>query len=85
MAAMFVLFVDEDHSKFPTLYWLPKLHKLVYVKWDSRVNLLTIVGNLYQIKLWGICNNLNQLTHLRSASGPNADVIKITAKVLFMH
>ena len=20
-------FVDEDHSKLPTLYWLPRLHK----------------------------------------------------------
>ena len=27
MAAKFWLFVDEDHSKLPTLYWLPKLHK----------------------------------------------------------
>ena len=27
MAAMFGLFVDEDHTKLPTLYWLPKLHK----------------------------------------------------------
>ena len=26
MAAKFGLFVDEDHSKLPTLYWLPKLH-----------------------------------------------------------
>ena len=25
MAAKFGLFVDEDHSKLPTLYWLPKL------------------------------------------------------------
>ena len=24
MAAKFGLFVDEDHSKLPTLYWLPK-------------------------------------------------------------
>ena len=29
MAAKFV-FIDEDHSKFPTLYWLPKLHKRPY-------------------------------------------------------
>ena len=29
-AAKFVLFVDEDHSKLPTLYWLPKLHKRPY-------------------------------------------------------
>ena len=30
MAAKFELFVDEDHSKLPTLYWLPKLHKRPY-------------------------------------------------------
>ena len=30
MAAKFGLFVDEDHSKLPTLYWLPKLHKRAY-------------------------------------------------------
>ena len=24
------LFVDEDYSKLPTLYWLPKLHKRPY-------------------------------------------------------
>ena len=26
----FGLFVDEDHSKLPTLYWLPKLYKQPY-------------------------------------------------------
>ena len=31
MAAKFGVFVDEDHSKLPTLYWLPKLHKMPYV------------------------------------------------------
>ena len=30
MAAKFELFVDEDHSKLPTIYWLPKLHKRPY-------------------------------------------------------
>ena len=30
MAGKFRLFVDEDHSKLPTLYWLPKLHKRSY-------------------------------------------------------
>ena len=30
MAAKFGVFVDEDHSKLPTLYWLPKLHKIPY-------------------------------------------------------
>ena len=30
MTAKFGLFVDEDHSKLPTLYWLPKLHKQPY-------------------------------------------------------
>ena len=31
MAAKFGLFVDEDHSKLPTLYWLPKLHKRRFI------------------------------------------------------
>ena len=30
MAAKFRLFVEEEHSKLPTLYWLPKLHKRSY-------------------------------------------------------
>ena len=30
MAAKFGLFVDEDHRKLPTLYWLPKLHNRSY-------------------------------------------------------
>ena len=30
MATKFGLFGDEDHSKLPTLYWLPKLHKRPY-------------------------------------------------------
>ena len=30
MAAKFWVFVDEDHSKLPTIYWLPKLHKRPY-------------------------------------------------------
>ena len=30
MAAKFGVFVDEDHSKLPTLYLLPKLHKWPY-------------------------------------------------------
>ena len=30
MAAECGLFVEEDHSKLPTLYWLPKLHKRPY-------------------------------------------------------
>ena len=30
MAAKFGVFVDEDQSKLPTLYWLPKLNKRPY-------------------------------------------------------
>ena len=30
MESNFGLFVDEDHSKLPTLYCLPKLHKQPY-------------------------------------------------------
>ena len=50
---------------------------IVYVEWECRVNFVTIFGDLYHNKLWGICNNLNQFTHLSSASGPNDDAIKM--------
>ena len=30
MAAKFVVFVDKDHSKLQSIYWLPKLHKRPY-------------------------------------------------------
>ena len=58
---------------------------LVYVEWASRVNFVTIFGDLYQNLLWDICNNLNQLAHLSSASGPSNDVIKMAAIVLIMY
>ena len=45
----------------------------------SCVNFVTIFGDLYKIKLWGICNNFNQFTHQSSASGPRYDVIKMEA------
>ena len=44
---------------------------IVYGEWESHVNFVTIFGDLYQNKLWFICNNLNQFTHLSSASGPS--------------
>ena len=58
---------------------------IVYVEWASRVNFMTIFGDLYQNKLWVICNNLNQFAHLSSASGPSNDVIKMAAIVLLMY
>ena len=30
MAAEFGVFIGQDHSKLPTLYWLRKLHKRPY-------------------------------------------------------
>ena len=36
---------------------------IVFVKVESRVNFVTIFGDLYQNRLSGICNNLNQFTH----------------------
>ena len=45
----------------------------------SRVNFVTIFGDLYEIKLWGICNNFNQFAILNSASDPRNDVIKMAA------
>ena len=41
--------------------------------------------DLYQNKLWVICNNLIQFAHLSSASGPSNDVIKMAAIVLLMY
>ena len=52
---------------------------IVYVEWESSVDFVTIFHDLYQNKLWGICNNLYQFAHLSSASGPNDDVIKMAA------
>ena len=52
---------------------------IVFVELKSRVNFVTIFGDLYQNKPWGICNNLNQFTHRSSVSGPNDDVIKMAA------
>ena len=44
-------------------------------KWFG-VNFVTIFGDLYQNKLWGICNNFNQFTYLSFMSGPSNDDIK---------
>ena len=62
-----------------------RIKVLVYIEWASRVILVTIFGDLYQNKLWVICNNLNQFAHLSSASGPSNDVIKMVAIVLLMY
>ena len=40
MSAKFGLLSDEDHSKLPTLYWLPKLHKRPY---KSRLLLILVM------------------------------------------
>ena len=52
---------------------------IVNVEWEFRVNFVTIFCDLYKNKFWGLSNNLNQFTHLSSASGPNDDVIKMAA------
>ena len=66
-------------------YCVSNSYILVYVEWASRVNFVTIFGDLYQNKLCIICNNLNQFAHLSSASGPSNDVIKMAAIVLLMY
>ena len=60
-------------------------HEIVYVEWASRVNVVTIFGDLYQNKLWVICSNLNQFAHLSSAFGPSNDVIKMATIVLLKY
>ena len=58
---------------------------IVYVEWASRVNFVTIFGDLCQNNLWVICNYLNQFAHLSSAFGLSNDVIKMAAIVLLMY
>ena len=50
----------------------------------SNVLIVSIFGDLYQIKQCDISNNYNQFTHLRSASGMNSDIIKMVAVVLLI-
>ena len=46
MAAKFVVFVDENHDKIPTMYWLLKLHKNrgSYMSAHVLLNLLNELG-----------------------------------------
>ena len=64
-------------------------HIVAYVEKDKicpppPVNFVTIFGELYQIKLWGISNDFIQFTHLRSAFGVNSDDIKMTVTALLI-
>ena len=72
--------INDILSKFHSLTKV-----LVYVEWASRVNFVTIFGDLYQNKLCVIYNNLNQFAHLSSASGPSNDVIEMAVIVLLMY
>ena len=61
MAAKFGLFVDKDHSKLPTLYWLPKLHKRPYKSRfiaSSSACLTTELSILYTSCLTAIKNHV---------------------------
>ena len=47
MAAKFYVFIDKDHGKLLTLYWLHKLHKIPYkscfiANFSSLVHLLLL-------------------------------------------
>ena len=67
---------EADLRMFPVLV---RICRIGQNNW-SHVNFVTIFAEIYQIKLYGLSNNLTRLpTHLRSASGVNSDVIKIAA------
>ena len=62
-------------------------HIVAYFEKDKiwpRGNFVTIFGELYQIKLWGISNDFITFTHLSFASWVNSDVIKMAVTVLFV-
>ena len=42
MAAKFGEFVDEDHDKPPTLYWLPKLSKKTVLTKHTKAKTTTL-------------------------------------------
>ena len=67
MAAKFGVFVDEDHSKLPTLCWLPKPHKRPF---KSRF-----------IAIWSACTTTESHAILTSCiTVINAYVIKYCEK-----
>ena len=57
---------------------------VTYKKAIVYVNFVTNFGDPFQNKLWGICNDLNRVTYLSSASVPNDDGINMVAIVLLM-
>ena len=51
----YIISVDEDHSKRPSLYWLPKLHKIPFI---SHVVLLILDHNHHILVLSNLSNKL---------------------------
>ena len=63
MAVKIGVFVDEDHSKLPTIYWLPKLHKRPY---KSRFIANSCSSTVLSI-LWTSCLNAIKIMPLNIA------------------
>ena len=79
MAAKFRLFVDEDHSKLPTLYWLPKLHKRSYMSRfiaNSSACSTTELSILLTSCLTAIKNHvIKYCTTVYERNGKNGDIL----------
>ena len=54
MENKFGVFVDEGHSKLPTLYWLPKLHN------DTMRHVLLLILGMYY---YGVVYTFDFLPH----------------------
>ena len=60
MAAKFGVFVDDDHSKLPTIYWLPKLHKRPYKSTTKLSFLLTSCLTAIKNHVIEYCTTVNE-------------------------
>ena len=78
MAAKLGLFVDEDHSKQPKLYWLPKLHKRPY---KSRLLLILVHVQLASLRLKTMSLNIVQ-QFMKEMVKINFGLLKIQVKFL---
>ena len=57
MTTKFGVFVDEDHSKLSTLYWLPKLHKRPYKsRFIANSSLCTTTFMVYSVDFLPHCD-----------------------------
>ena len=46
MAAKFGLFVEEDHTKLPKLYWLPKIDFMLFLSDNNQTDIIEAFNSI---------------------------------------